>query len=423
MITRRSRPTRSGLPAISSPICPQWVGSRWVRFSTSFFTTFGTSLSIRCPGLTDVDDRARHRCYGEPWFLGKGTAMKRVVSVLLGVLVVGVGVNSPLVATAAEDIDIILEWAATDTDPTGVAVDTQDNVYTANKGAKTVTKFSSAEGAAVARWNTDGEPAGIAVDARGNVYTANSGSDTVTKISSKGDVDREWATTGEKPFAIAVDARDNVYTANSGSDTVTKISSKGDVDSEWATTGKTPLGIAIDPLGNVYTANNESDTVTKITQAGVATTAWAITGHRPTGVALDSRGTVFTANRGADTVTRIVASTASPIPVPVKSPELTTTKPTAQKPGSVTNLTVRWNRNKKKAISNWVEPVAGNAEKYQVRISKPYKPKKFKKWKATGRQTYSFKPLKLKKKYTIQVRASNNAGKSAIKSKTFRTKK
>ncbi len=392
--------------------------------------------------------------------------MKRVVSVLLGVLVVGAGVNSPLAATAAEDIDIILEWAATDTDPTGVAVDTQDNVYTANKGAKTVTKFSRADGAAVAQWNTHGEPAGIAVDAWDNVYIANSESDTVTKISSTRDVapDPEWATTGEKPFAIAVDkwgnvytankgaktvtkfsradgaavaqwdtngepagiavdAGGNVYTANSESDTVTRISSTGDVAPEWATTGEKPFAIAVDAGGNVYTANSESDTVTKITQRGVATTAWAITGHRPTGVALDSRGSVFTANRGADTVTRIVASTASPIPVPVKSPELTTTQPTAQKPGSVTNLKVRWNRNKKKAISKWVEPATENVENYQIRISKPNKPKKLKKWKATTKQTYSFKPLKMKKKYKIQVRASNNAGKSAIKSKTFRTKK
>ena len=93
------------------------------------------------------------------------------------------------------------------------------------------------------------------------------------------------------------------------------------------------------------------------------------------------------------------------------------------KPGKVTDLKVQWQKKKRKAVVKWEAPVSNNADKYQVRISKPDKLKKFNKWKNTKDLKYVYKDLKMKKEYKVQVRAKNNVGTGDKKGKKFKTKK
>jgi len=105
-------------------------------------------------------------------------------------------------------------------------------------------------------------PTGIAVDSAGNVYTANYAVGTVSKItpgSPATDVDA-WAAPGGSPLAIAIDTRgsgsvdnDVVYVATNTA-TVTAFDSAG--ARIWtASTGLGPVAIAIDAAGAIYTAN------------------------------------------------------------------------------------------------------------------------------------------------------------------------
>ncbi|MEO1918139.1 MAG: fibronectin type III domain-containing protein, partial [Paracoccaceae bacterium] len=111
-----------------------------------------------------------------------------------------------------------------------------------------------------------------------------------------------------------------------------------------------------------------------------------------------------------------------PGPDPVSEIEPKPAAPTT-KPTKVTSLKVNWKKKKKKAVTKWGEPMSLNAEKYQVRISKPNKTKKYNKWKSTNKTKHTFKNLKMKKKYKIQVRAMNEVGKGGKKGKKFKTKK
>jgi len=186
-------------------------------------------------------------------------------------------------------------------DPSGVTIDAAGNIYTANFGSNNVTKITPG-GVSSILGTTGDDPYGITIDAAGNIYTANFGSNNVTKITPGGDVSTLGAT-GDNPTGITIDAAGNIYTANFGSNNVTKITPGGDV-STLGETGDSPAGITIDAAGNIYTANSDSDNVTKITPGGDVSTLGA-TGDNPTGITIDAAGNIYTANYGSNDVTKI----------------------------------------------------------------------------------------------------------------------
>ncbi len=100
--------------------------------------------------------------------------------------------------------------------------------------------------------------------------------------------------------------------------------------------------------------------------------------------------------------------------------------PTATKPGKVQNLSVKWKKKKRKAVVKWKTPASGNAKKYQVRLSKPNKPKQWNSWKAGKSKKRVYTNLTKNKRYKVQVRAKNGktlGNKKGIKFKTKQSKK
>jgi DNA-binding beta-propeller fold protein YncE len=145
--------------------------------------------------------------------------------------------------------------------PKGIATDTTGNIWVANSGGSSVTKFdalgitttdatgflSGSTGYTVGSLTA---PAAIAIDTNGNAWVAN-GNSTVSEISASGATGTLFSGGGlNSPTGVAIDASGNVWIANSGGGgSVTEITPGATpVYANYAGAGiATPTAIAIDP--------------------------------------------------------------------------------------------------------------------------------------------------------------------------------
>jgi sugar lactone lactonase YvrE len=231
----------------------------------------------------------------------------------------------------------------------GIAVDSQGNVYVADRDNERIRKISSTGAVSTlagdgtngyadatganARFNS---PVGVAVDAQGNVYVADEGNQRVRKITAGGVVST-LAGDGNAGFqdgpgnqaefhdvaGIAVDQQGNVYVSEDRNQRIRKIAPSGMV-STLAGNGvndyvdglgtnaefSSPLGLAVDLQGNVYVADQTNSMIRKISPAGLVSTLagsyeiWAFADgpvavaqfNFPHGVAVDKQGNVYVAD-------------------------------------------------------------------------------------------------------------------------------
>lgn len=234
--------------------------------------------------------------------------------------------------------------------PAGLATDVQGNVYVADflnhrirkvTAAGTVTTLAGsgpvgarnggfADGPGTAARFSD--PAGVAVDGQGNVYVADGTNYRIRKISPAGVV-TTLAGSGARGFAdgaaataqfdlpngIAVDRQGNVYVADGSNYCIRKISPAGNV-STLAGSGMAGYadgtgtaaqfqylaGLALDGQGNVFVADLQNHRIRKVSPAGVVTTVAGsgVAGYAdgpaataqfdaPVWVAVDADGTLF----------------------------------------------------------------------------------------------------------------------------------
>jgi uncharacterized protein (TIGR03437 family) len=201
--------------------------------------------------------------------------------------------------------------------PTGVAVDSNGNLYVAdslNGRVRMITKsaaISTVAGNGGYSYSGDGGaaakaelylPQAAAVDALGNRYIADSGNHVVRKIAASGIISTLAGTgaagyggdgaSGAKaqlntPTGVAADKLGNVYIADSGNHRVRRVASDGSI-STYAGNGApgfagdggaaasaqlyTPFGLALDPSGNLYIAELGNSRVRKVSTTGTITT-------------------------------------------------------------------------------------------------------------------------------------------------------
>jgi len=204
--------------------------------------------------------------------------------------------------------------AASFRSPKGIATDSAGNLYVSDSGNRTIRKITPAgvvtsfAGSANAQGNTDATgtaasfnaPSGIATDSADNVYVADR--NTIRKITPAGVVTTLAGTPGvagvgsadgtgaaasfDFPAGIATDGAGNVFVADQFNSTIRKITPAGVVTTLAGTAGIrgstdatgaaasfwSPAGIATDSVGNVYVADLGSHAIRKITPAGTVST-------------------------------------------------------------------------------------------------------------------------------------------------------
>ena len=215
-------------------------------------------------------------------------------------------------------------------EPRGLALDASGNLYVGDYGSNVVRKVTSTgavslyAGTAPTAGSSDGTttsalfygPSGVAIDSSNNLYIADTLNNTVRKISASGtvttlaglagrtsSVDGSAATARfEDPYAVAVDGSGNLYVADATDNSIRKVTSDGAVTTLAGKGGsfgsadgtgdaarfKNPLGIAVDTAGNVYVADTGNSTVRKITAGGVVST---LAGSAGLAGSLDATGT------------------------------------------------------------------------------------------------------------------------------------
>ena len=234
--------------------------------------------------------------------------------------------------------------------PSGVVVDSLNNLYIADYGNNRIRKvannvITTVVGTGTAGYSGDGgaatsatirSPAGVALDAFRNLYVADSGNSCIRKITNNiittlagngtngfsGDGGLATNAILSKPPGVSVDSLGGLLIADFGNNRIRKMASNGSIstvvgrflnDGDWATnaTLNRPNGTALDSLGNLYIADYYNNRVRKVGTNGIITTV-AGTGlsaysgdggfatnaglYFPSSVALDAVGNLFIAD-------------------------------------------------------------------------------------------------------------------------------
>ena len=221
------------------------------------------------------------------------------------------------------------------TSPSGLAIDSANNIFVADAGNHTIVKVTSVAGTNVfgkagQGGSTDGvgaaalflSPGGVTVDGSGNVYVADTGNHTIRKITPDGTVSTFAGSAGQggsadgigsaarffSPQGIAADAVGTLYIADTGNHTIRKITTAGIVSTLAGSPGVSgnadgtssiarfnlPNSLALDGAGAIYVADGANNRVRKVSAAGAVTTL-PPTFSQPSGIAFDGAGNLFVA--------------------------------------------------------------------------------------------------------------------------------
>jgi sugar lactone lactonase YvrE len=250
--------------------------------------------------------------------------------------------------------------------PTGVTVDSAGNLYIADTLNNRIREVSGSVISTVAGTGTSGiggdngpatgalfsGPTGVAVDSNGNLYIADALNRRIRKVSSTGvivTVAGGGTSLGENVSAtkaqlgsslgIAVDSAGILYIADTDNNRIRKVSAgliatvvgngtRGFSGDNGPATGARlalPSGIALDSAGNLYIADTDNNRVREVSNGVITTVAGGraslgdngpATGaqlNSPTGVAVDSAGNLYIADFGDSRIRKVSNATITTI--------------------------------------------------------------------------------------------------------------
>jgi sugar lactone lactonase YvrE len=182
---------------------------------------------------------------------------------------------------------VISTVSSGDPSPSYVTVDSLGNVYWTDQSAQSVMEESG--GVVTTISSSESAPYQMAADGAGNIYWLNYGNAGSIVEYTAGGLIQTLASSRQYPIAIAADAAGDVYWVEFFGGTVVEYS--GGTLSTLASGLHGPLGIAVDNAGDVYVTNNSSGAITKTSHG--TTTAYATTSGNPRAIAVDSQGSVY----------------------------------------------------------------------------------------------------------------------------------
>lgn len=240
--------------------------------------------------------------------------------------------------------------------PYDVAVDSQGNLYVPQDVSHYIRKItpegvvSILAGSGNATY-ADGNgtaaafksPSGVTVDSQGNVYVADRRNHRIRKVTSAGVVTTvagngtaalvdgpALQASFNEPIGIAIDASDNLYVADWANNairkisggTVTTIAGNGSASFQDGTGTAAlfaqPLSLTLDPQGNIFVSDWGNHRIRKITPAKVVTTlagsgsatyvngtGLSATFHYPWGIEMDAMGNLYVADEHNDCVRKL----------------------------------------------------------------------------------------------------------------------
>ncbi|NEN85356.1 fibronectin type III domain-containing protein, partial [Paenibacillus elgii] len=236
--------------------------------------------------------------------------------------------------------------------PTDVAVDSRGNVYVSDFYNHRVQKLTVATGV-WSEWKKSGGgsgsglgqfnyPSGLAADSDGNVYVADSNNNRIQKLTAATGVWSEWKRSDGKsgsglgefdyPTDVAVDRSGNVYVADMNNHRIQKLTVTTGMWSEWKKSGggagnglgefDEPYHLAVNGDGNVYVSDSNNHRIQKLTATTGKWSEWKRRGggaggglgefYSPLGVAVDSSGNVYVADSSNHRVQKLEGENTPP---------------------------------------------------------------------------------------------------------------
>jgi tripartite motif-containing protein 71 len=181
--------------------------------------------------------------------------------------------STPAAAAPAEFVWELTGEPNPFSNPVGIALDAEGNIYVLDVGNSRVQKFDR-NGEFLLMWGTAGSGDGqfqiskiddgsVALDTEGNVYVGDVDNYRIQKFDRNGNFLLKWGAPGvdEGQFSeiadIAIDKQNSVYVSDWGSSTIQKFDPNGRLLLRWAPRGPLdsqpiqPTSLAIDGQGNL----------------------------------------------------------------------------------------------------------------------------------------------------------------------------
>jgi sugar lactone lactonase YvrE len=195
-------------------------------------------------------------------------------------------------------------------DPQGLALDGNGNLFVADSGTGTILKFTP-EGNQSTFASGLVEPYDLAFDGKGNLFVADfygTGADnswTILKFTPEG-TRSTFASGPNAPIGLAFDAAGNLFVADKEIAAIFKFSPDG-TKTSFASGLSGPLGLTFDKAGNLFVSDTISQSIYKFTSDGTKT-SFADGLGVPMGLAFDKAGNLFVSDRANQSIFKFTSN-------------------------------------------------------------------------------------------------------------------